>query len=126
MNGYRNSLNWCSGIAVPLILAVLLVSLGAPSADFHEWMHGDGVACALAHDHRVGGESDDGSSENGDPRTSDPLQPFCQAGFFVQVEILKLGLAQAQLVDLTLRPIDGFLSRPLSPSSPPRAPPYLV
>ena len=113
-------------LATLLATVVLLVSMGARSAAFHAWLHGDGVACALAHDHRGGGESDDGSSENGDPKTSDPLQPFCQAGLLFQVEILDLGLEQAQLAELTLRPVDGLSSRPLSPSSPPRAPPHLV
>ena len=103
MNTLRNSFIWRLSVSVPLILAFVLALLGAPSADFHEWLHGDDVECALVHHSLSGENSGDDSSEGGSHDESDPLEPFCRAGGLSQVSFEFPIIERPEVVDSGLR-----------------------
>ena len=121
-----NNRIWRFGVAVPLIFAVLLVSLGASSVGFHHWLHGDSVECALAHHSPEADASDEGSSEDQDHDSSDPLEPFCQAGHLLQASLEGPLLEQPRVLDSIVWRSVGFTSHSLRASCPTRAPPVLI
>ncbi len=121
-----NNRIWRFGVAVLLIFAVVLVSLGASSVGFHHWLHGDSVECVLAHHSPGADASSEGSSEDQDHDSSDPLEPFCQTGHLLQASLEGPVLEQPRVLDSVRWLSAGFTSLRLRASCPTRAPPVLI
>ena len=90
-------------------------------------MHGDDVHCSLNQrlpESEAAGEED----SSGEPQHhhGDPLEPFCQGGYLLQVSLADSVLLKLQIEE----PVELFTSRLLRPlvcfSIPSRAPPPAI
>ena len=125
MNQATSKLRYQPFLAVSLIAALVLVSLGSRSLDFHHWMHGDSAHCALTH--HDGSAPDHGSDSSGDEdQIPDPLQPFCQSGGLFQAVPCEPFLDSPRWSGFAAWPHFTFRSEDSFLSSAPRAPPCLV
>ena len=117
---------WRLGASVLLIAAVLLISLGSHNATFHQWIHGDDVACSLAHHSPQNDASEEESPEGQHSHGSDPLEPFCQTGYLEQVAQVEVLLEQPKVVEPFRNPASVFVASTTSSSLPSRAPPVSI
>lgn len=126
MTAVRNSVFWRVCVSVQLVAAILLVTIGSQSAAFHSWVHGDDVACSLAHHMPASEPSEGDTSEDPDHTHADPLEPFCQTGYLLQVALPDLLLDLPRLVDLSEWGPSEFVPETDSFFFHTRAPPVLI
>ena len=126
MTADREKQQWRLFVAALSIIAVLVVSTGAHSSAFHQWVHGDDVDCSLSHHSRVSHSSGEDSSEEEQPIQSDPLDSFCRTGYLLEVSPIDIVLVQPRVIESVGVFSSGFLPSRFYRSSPTRAPPVLI
>ncbi len=114
------------GIALFLIALITLVSVGSRSHAFHEWVHGKKVSCCLKHASKQADSQRTDSPTDDKDKPADPLQPFCQAGFDVQVDSIDVGPKESPAFNRPAIQASLIHLDPCSRTSPPRAPPTSV
>ena len=112
--------------AFMLVLLVLVVSFGARSQVFHHWICGEEVQCVYQHSCTGCEEENEHTPDRKTTKAPDPLQPFCQSGFDLKINPIKIGHASVDITELPALCYNQIRSNHFSASTPPRAPPLLV
>ena len=117
---------WRLGVSALLTIAVVLISLGSRSKGFHDWIHGDHVACILSHDFPVSDPSGEESPEDQEHGAPDPLEAFCQTGYLLLCSYQDAVLVLPQLAESVRTGSSEYLPTRVSSSRPSRAPPVFI
>ena len=113
--------------AIMLVVLIWVLSMGSRSYSFHQWVCGDEVRCVMEHAAK-GCEDKNQDPSPGKENTGipDPLQPFCQSGFDVQIIPLAVAYEPSSVTELSALSSSQSTSRRIDSWSPSRAPPALV
>jgi len=122
---HKRKSHWIS--AIMLVVLIWVLSTGSRSYSFHQWVCGDEVRCVMEHPVKgCDSENQDPSSGKENTEVPDPLQPFCQSGFDVQIIPLAVAYEPGSITELSALSASQSTSKRIDSWSPSRAPPALV
>ena len=88
------------------LFSLILVSFGARSVSFHQWVHGELSHCVLIHDAPTSepGEHEHEGQSDGSESEGDSLAPFCLVGFAPEAIFSTIVVLPTEGRDLQLPP----------------------